>query len=299
MRGESENTVLRTLWRRGELANHLGEHVEFWILNAQLQHLSDGACAFFAGQNLRHVVADLRGEEAEPDFFDFGARGPKIQKFGQVAGPFHHLTGNRAMDGDALPGDVFQNAVVGSRGSADVMLRLQAVHGDGNMQVVETRPGGAHGPEGAGYQLNVNSALNQERNQQFEFPKANQRIATDDGQVQRLQAVDDFQNAVHESLAPAIVEVTQGLAAAEMCVVIRVASGTFQGTFAGDLDGKRRALTLEDLSPRLKNLISVHRMATFSDRCPNHGLQELRKAQDQKGSVLLTDRVLEKDRALR
>ena len=107
------------------------------------------------------MIADLGSEEAEPNFFDLGARGPEFQEFAEVAGALHHLAGDGAMNGDVLVRDIFQDAFVGSGGATDIVFGLQAVYGDGDVQVVERWPGGAHGAEGAGNQLDVNSALHQ------------------------------------------------------------------------------------------------------------------------------------------
>jgi hypothetical protein len=265
LRGEGEDAVLRGLRRGSELANHGGGHVQLWILNAQLQHFGDGALALLGSEDFGHLIADLGSEEAEPDFFDLRAGGPKLQEFGEIAGALHHLAGDGAMNGDVLVGDIFQDAFVGGGRAADIVFGLEAIHGDGDVQVIQRWPSGAHGAEGAGNKLYMDAALHQKRQQNFQFAKADQGIATDDGKVQGLQAIDDFQNAVDKGLATIIVQFAQGLAAAEMAVFIGVATGTAQGAFSGDFDGEGWGLTFEDFSPRLDDLRSVHRTRTFSD----------------------------------
>jgi hypothetical protein len=59
-------------------------------------------------------------------------------------------------------------------------------------------------------------------------------------------------------LSFAIVQITEGLAAAEMRVIEGVTTWAAQRAFASDLNGKRGAFALKDFSPRLKNLRSVH-----------------------------------------
>lgn len=76
--------------------------------------------------------------------------------------------------------------------------------------------------------------------------------------MQRLEAINDFEDAVDESLPAAVVQVAQRLSAAQMRGVVSVTAGTSQRTFARDFQGERRTLALENFAPRLNNLRSVH-----------------------------------------
>ncbi len=261
-----EYAILGTLRWRSKLANHFFRHVQLCILPSQLQHLRDRPLPFVGTQDFWHLIADLRREQTEPYFLDFGTGCPEFQELAEVAGPLHHLTGDRAMDRDSLSRDVSQNAVVGCWGAPGIVFGLQTVDRHGDVQVLKLRPCGPHRSERAGDNLHVDSARQERRNHQLQFTIADQRVTTDDRQVQRLDAIDNFKYSIYESLAPSIVQVAQRRSAAEMGVVVRVTAGAFQRAFLGNFDRKRRWFTLQDLAPCLNNFRRVHRCWPFSDR---------------------------------
>ena len=76
--------------------------------------------------------------------------------------------------------------------------------------------------------------------------------------MQRLEAINDFEDAVDKSLAAAIVQVAQCLSAAQVRRIVSVTARTSQRTFAGDFYGERRTLAAENFAPRLNNLRSAH-----------------------------------------
>jgi hypothetical protein len=61
--------------------------------------------------------------------------------------------------------------------------------------------------------LHVHSSTKQLRNHQLELAIANQRVATHDRQMQRLEAVDDIENAVYQLLPFAIAKISQSYSA--------------------------------------------------------------------------------------
>ena len=152
------------------------------------------------------------------------------------------------------------------------MFGLQAVDRHGNVQVLELRPRGTQGSERAGDNLHVDSALQQRRNHQLQFTKADQWVATDNRQMQRLNAIYNFKYSIYQGLAPSIVQIAQRWSAAQMRVVVRVTAGAFQRAFLGNLDRKRRWFAFQDLAPCLNNLRRVHRCWPFSDRGYLRGL---------------------------
>lgn len=170
------------------------------------------------------------------------------------------------MDRDSLSRDVSENAIVRCRGAPGIVFGLQTVDGHDDVQPLKLRPRGTQGSERAGDNLDVDSARQQRWNHQLQFTIADQGVATDDRQVQRLDAIDNFKYSIYESLASSIVQVAQRRSAAEMGVVVRVTAGTFQRAFFGNFDRKRRLLTLQDLAPCLKNFRRVHGDGRFSDR---------------------------------
>src|SRR5580704_19002729 len=95
---ERKYTILGTMWRRGELANHCLRHVQFRILLSQLGHVRNGQRPLLRTQDFRQLISHLRSEKAEPYLLDLRARRPEFQEFGQVSWSLHHLTSDRAMD---------------------------------------------------------------------------------------------------------------------------------------------------------------------------------------------------------
>jgi hypothetical protein len=85
------------------------------------------------------------------------------------------------MDRDALVPDVIKNAIVGCWGPPDIVFRLQPIDGYDYVQTRQTRPGWTHRSEGAGNELHVDSARQEQRNQQLQFAIPDQRVTPDDG----------------------------------------------------------------------------------------------------------------------
>jgi len=255
---ERENAVLGTTGRRGKLADDDVGHVQLGILFSQLQHVGDGLRALTGRENFGKVVADLRSEHAEPHFFNFGTRRPEFQEVAKIAGAFHHLTCHSAVDGDFLSRYIFQDPIVSGGGATSVVFGLQSVNGNNDVEARHVSPSGAQGAEGAGDDLHVDSTSEQLGNERLKLAIANQRIAADERQMQRLETINDFEDAVNESLAAAIVQLAQRLSAAQMRRVVSVTAWTSQRTFPRDFEGERRALALENFAPRLNNLRSKH-----------------------------------------
>ena len=75
---EREYTILRTVWWRRKLPNHLLRHVQLWILRSQLHHILDGPFTLLRAQDFWHFITDLRREHAEPYLLDLWARCPEF-----------------------------------------------------------------------------------------------------------------------------------------------------------------------------------------------------------------------------
>src|SRR6266404_102891 len=147
-------------------------HSSGWRSNAgnlECRGACDGLRTLLCTQDFRHSISNLRSEQAEPYFLDLRAWRPEFQEFGEVAEALHHLTCNCAMDRDPLPNDVLKNAIVGCRRSPHIVLRLQPINGHNYVQMREPRPSRTHRSEGAGNNLHVDSARQQQGNQQLEF----------------------------------------------------------------------------------------------------------------------------------
>ncbi len=178
---------------------------------------------------------------------------PELQKFPQIARPLHHLPGHRAVDGDPVARDIFQDSIVGRRGAPDIVFGLQAVDRDSHGQVRERSPGRRRRTESAGDDLHVDAPVQQQRNHRFELAIPDQRVASHQRQMQRPQAVGHLQHSVDQLLSLAVAKAAQRDAAAQVPVLVGVASGAPQRALPGDFDRKGRPLSLQNPAPRFYN----------------------------------------------
>ena len=72
------------------------------------------------------------------------------------------------------------------------MFRLQAVDRDDDVQSGYRCPRFGERTEGAGDQLNVDAFFQNEWNEGFHLPIANERVATNYGKVERTVFIDDL-----------------------------------------------------------------------------------------------------------
>jgi len=112
--------------------------------------------------------------------------------------------------------------------------------------------------ESTGDDLGVNTALLELGQKEIEFTVTDERIAADDGDVQRLVFVYQGKNTCDEIISTEVGEIAELCLAAEMRAIERVAAGTSQGTFLCDLDGERRRATGQDSSPSMENFRFLH-----------------------------------------
>jgi hypothetical protein len=87
------------------------------------------------------------------------------------------------------------------------------------------------------------------RQQRIELAVPHQRLAADQRHVQRLQPLDDLDDAVDERAALAIRQRAQRVAAAEMLIAVRVTTRTAERALAGDFDGEIGAVSGKNLAP--------------------------------------------------
>jgi hypothetical protein len=91
--------------------------------------------------------------------------------------------------------------------------------------------------ERAGDHLHVDASGDEHWNQGLDFAVSNQRIAAHQRQMQRLEPVHHLEHTVNQSLAFSVVQAPQRDIAAEVLVVVRVATGTAKRTFLGNFNG--------------------------------------------------------------
>src|ERR1700686_4418901 len=85
--------------------------------------------------------------------------------------------------------------------------------------------------------------------------------------MQGLQPVDNFQDAVHQDLPPSIVQFAQCPSSPEVGIVVRIATRAFQWALTRDFNRKGGVFPLEDFSPRLQDLQSLHFWWPFLNAC--------------------------------
>src|SRR5690242_12206651 len=127
LRCQRKYAIFRALWRSGKLPDETFRHIELRISLAKLGHVGNGLRTLVRRKHFRKIVANLRGEKAEPHLSDLLLWRPEGQEFIQISGALHHLSSDRAVDGDAAAGYVGQYTLVGCRCSSHVMFRLQSV----------------------------------------------------------------------------------------------------------------------------------------------------------------------------
>src|SRR5882724_10186610 len=96
--------------------------------------------------------------------------------------------------------NVAQNALVGRRLAAGVVLRLQAVDRDNKLQVRQRGPGCGERAERAGHNLDV-SPGNELRQQDLKFTVSDEQVASDDWEVERVVLGDYVEGAPDQFLA--------------------------------------------------------------------------------------------------
>ena len=136
--------------------------------------------------------------------------------------------------------DVLENPIVGRRGAADVVLRLQAVDRYDDREARDAAPLGGNLANGTGDELHVDAALREQRQNRRQLAIPHERFAADDGDMEWAMRVDERHDAVDQFLTFEIADFAKREIAAEMIVAVRVATGTVKRAFPGDFDGKRR-----------------------------------------------------------
>src|SRR4051794_23459982 len=102
------------------------------------------------------------------------------------------------------------------------MLRAQSVDGDDDIHVRLLAPLLGKRSKGAGHDLYVDAACEQQRNQLLDLSISNQGIAADQRQVQWFEPVHHLENSVDQVLPFTVVQFAKSHTSAEMCVVVRI-----------------------------------------------------------------------------
>ena len=108
-------------------------------------------------------LADLRRIEADPDLPNLWTLGPEAQELLEVARPGDLLARDRAVHGDPQTGDVLEDAVVGGRRAARVVLGLEPVDRHDDRRARQRRERLRDLADGARDELRVNAARRKAR----------------------------------------------------------------------------------------------------------------------------------------
>jgi len=227
----------------------------------------DDARAIFGPEFLLGFFADLRRIQAQPDRLDVAIVRPRAHEFLDVAVAERLLPCHRAVHGDLLALDVLEDAIVGGRRPAHVVLGLQPVDRDAHLQPRDRGPRDRNRTHGACHHLHVQAALRQLRQQHVELAIADERLAADERHVQRLQPIDDFDDAVDEGLALSIGQRSECLAAAKVFVAVGVTARATQRAFTGDFNREVGTIPRQNLAPRADNAFHLKTLAQERDIC--------------------------------
>src|SRR5262245_15226134 len=224
-------------------------HPELRIFLAEMHQGGDDAFAIGGGQTLVGLLADLRRVEADPNLSRVRILGPEPDELFEIPVAPGLLPRHRAMNGDLVPLDVFENPVVGCRLAALVVLRLKSVDRHNHLQARKPDPFRRNRPHGAGDDLDIQSHLRESRQDLSEFPVADEWFAAYDRDVKRPMRLDQREKAIDKFLAFEVADLTERHIAAEVVIAVGVTTGTPEGAFAGDLDRQGRTIAAKDSSP--------------------------------------------------
>ena len=153
------------------------------------------------------------------------------------------------MNRNPLALDMLQDPVVGGRRPPRIVLGLQPVDRDDEREPRQAAPLPGNLADRARDDLRVDPAGDHQRKQGVQLLVPDQRLAADDGDVERTMVVDQTHHAVHESLAFEVPNLAQRHLAAEMVLAVGIAAGTVQRAFTGDFNRERRHISGENTAP--------------------------------------------------
>jgi hypothetical protein len=109
----------------------------------------------------------------------------------------------------AVPGNVFENPIVGCRPAPSIMLRLQAVNGNCNVQPWIVRPAQWNFTKCAGDKLRMDAANRELRKDRLQFAIPHQGITSHNGEMQGAKLIHQGQNPQNQVTTFVIRELSQ------------------------------------------------------------------------------------------
>src|SRR4029453_15290540 len=150
---------------------------------------------------------------------------PEAQKLFQITIALNLLPRDGAVNRDVMSGNVLQDPFIRRRRTPHIVLGGQAVDRDHELQPAKIAPFGRDRTYGARFDLGVNIALVELRQDGRQLAIANERLAADDEDVQRFAIVDELDESTYQLLALVVGESAQRCGAAEAVVAVGVTPG--------------------------------------------------------------------------
>ena len=185
-------------------------HVEDGIEGAKAKKFCDDGRADRGREDLRACCSSLWREDAHPDLLCLGALGPELKKPLEISGLVCDLAGDGAVDRNARLRKVLQYTLVSCWCATYIVFGLQTVDGDDDVEALERRPMSGNGTEGAGDDLGVNAAAVEFGQDGFELAVADEGVAADEGDVERLVLVDYAENVFYQGIFLIVGQLAEG-----------------------------------------------------------------------------------------
>ena len=176
-RHRRKHALARLRRRRLHGLRNAGIHEQLGIIRLQAAQLSGYELPLLGAQHLRSLLAFLRSVKTRPHASNLGPCIPKSEVLLQIVAPLQHRPGNRPMDSDLAPADVFQDALIGRGMATDIMMLRQAVDRDRNANITDRHPLARNWNHRAGHDHGIDVHPAQDRQQAAQFAMAHERLA--------------------------------------------------------------------------------------------------------------------------
>ena len=122
------------------------------------------------------------------------------------------------------------------------MLRLQAVNRHNEMKIRQGGPALGNGTNRTGHQLHFNLHIRELGQQNVQLTIANQRFASNDGEVQRAETMNQGKDAIDQIFTSEVSQLAETSSAPQMFGFVSVATGASQRALLGDFNREHRAI---------------------------------------------------------
>ena len=248
-----EEAIVGIFGRAEQGFAHTFREQEFWKLFIQDGQLAREDFAVFWQELLGALFSDLRCVDADPNAIHLGPSAPERDVLLKIPRAVEHRTRDHPVNVDFTAFNIFQDAFVGGGLTTDVVVFGKAVDRDGDADARELHPFDRDRDHGARHHQCKNIHAAQYGKNAAELFVADERFAADERNVNGLVLADEIDDAVDESVAVEIVELSKSGFAAEVRVAVGVTAGTGERTFASDFDGEHGDFAGENIPPGREN----------------------------------------------